>query len=393
MPGPSFGSDAQRRRISGRVGGIIRLVPANCEPDAIQRLVASLGPGGQVLSSEAEAFVGDFDACWMDGCPLETLADWLPVLRQDRLASVSGAFSVAWRKPGGTVCLARDPIGERGLFYAHIPGGLVFASTIQAILATGLIEPSLNLLAVARYLSYAYLPGAETLILGISKLLPGEVVEFRNGQLSSTRLWHLPPEGSATAKPDSELLRLQLRAELEAAVLRRLPPGEPVGAFLSGGIDSSLVVALARRLHNSDVFTYSVSFGSGYPNELSFSTLVAEHCRTVHRIVELSPEVVLRHLDESIALLSDPIGDPLTVPNALLFREAAREVNVVLNGEPTTLQDGATVESALVALDLPGAGRGVAVAVDAEVVPRGQWGKTALHEGARVEILRAIQGG
>jgi len=68
-------------------------------------------------------------------------------------------------------------------------------------------------------------------------------------------------------------------------------------------------------------------------------------------------------------------------------------MNVVLNGEPTVLHPGATVESALVALDLPGAGRGVAVAVDAEVVPRGQWGKTELHEGAQVEILRAIQGG
>lgn len=68
-------------------------------------------------------------------------------------------------------------------------------------------------------------------------------------------------------------------------------------------------------------------------------------------------------------------------------------MNVVLNGSPTELRDGATVESALAELDLPGAGRGVAVAVDAEVVPRGQWGKTELHEGARVEILRAIQGG
>ncbi len=68
-------------------------------------------------------------------------------------------------------------------------------------------------------------------------------------------------------------------------------------------------------------------------------------------------------------------------------------MNVVLNGEPRELHDGATVEAALAALDLPGAGRGVAVAVDAEVVPRGQWGKTTLHEGARVEILRAIQGG
>jgi asparagine synthase (glutamine-hydrolysing) len=102
---------------------------------------------------------------------------------------------------------------------------------------------------------------------------------------------------------------------------------------LSGGIDSSLVVALARKLHDAPVHTWSVSFGPGYANELPFSSLVARHCATEHRVVELSPAVVLHHLDDAVALLSDPIGDPLTVPNALLFREAAGEGNVVLNGE------------------------------------------------------------
>jgi asparagine synthase (glutamine-hydrolysing) len=112
-----------------------------------------------------------------------------------------------------------------------------------------------------------------------------------------------------------------------------LPDREPVGAFLSGGLDSSLVVALARRLHAAPIRTYSVSFGDGYANELPFSSLVAAHCQTEHRIVELAPAVVLHHLDETIGLLSEPIGDPLTVPNALLFRQAAAEVGVVLNGE------------------------------------------------------------
>jgi asparagine synthase (glutamine-hydrolysing) len=98
-------------------------------------------------------------------------------------------------------------------------------------------------------------------------------------------------------------------------------------------LDSSLVVALARKLHDAPVFTFSVSFGSGYANELPFSSLVADHCGTRHRVVEISPEAVVAHLDESVALLSDPIGDPLTVPNALVFREAARHVGVVLNGE------------------------------------------------------------
>jgi len=81
------------------------------------------------------------------------------------------------------------------------------------------------------------------------------------------------------------------------------------------------------------VHTYSISFGPEYPNELPFSSMVAGYCGTVHRMLELSPEAVLRHIDDVIGLLNDPIGDPLTVPNALVFREAAREVDVVLNGE------------------------------------------------------------
>lgn len=328
-PGCRLGRDAVRQRMCGRIGGAVGCA----DRTSFEALARSLGAGAQILDDGGTTSVADFDACWTDGRALEHLAQWDPILQQQRLASVSGAFAVAWRKPDGTLCLARDPIGERGLFYAKIPGGLIFASTLHAILATGLLEPLINLTAVARYLSYAYLPGAETLISGISKVLPGEVVEFRNGQLSFSRFWSLPAEAHGDTAPDEECLRQQLRAELEAAVVRQLPQSGPVGAFLSGGLDSSLVVALARRLYEDEVLTYSVSFGPEYANELAFSSCVARHCRTRHHIVELSPAVVLRHLDESIALLSDPVGDPLTVPNALLFREAAFGAAAVLNGE------------------------------------------------------------
>lgn len=318
-----------RRRTCGRIGGVVD----RADRASVEALARSLGAGAQILDDRGKTFVADFDACWTEGRALEHLAQWHPILEQERLASVSGAFAVAWRKPAGTLCLARDPIGERGLFYARIPGGLIFASTLHAILATGLVEPQINFTAVVRYLSYAYLPGAETLITGISKVLPGEVVEFRSGQLSLSRFWSLPAEAHGDTAPDEEGLRRKLRAELEAAVVRQLPQSGPVGAFLSGGLDSSLVVALTRRLYKDEVLTYSVSFGPEYANELPFSSCVAKHCQTRHHIVELSPAVVLRHLDESIAWLSDPVGDPLTVPNALLFREAAHEAGVVLNGE------------------------------------------------------------
>jgi asparagine synthase (glutamine-hydrolysing) len=304
--GPPLGKGEERSRTVGRIAG--------------------------TFSTPGPSALADCDGCELDGRPVSTPADWSQVIRAGRLADVLGAFALAWHDADGTTHLARDGVGERTLFYAPTPDGLVFASSIRTILATGLVPRRLNLRAVAAYLCYAYLPGRGTLVEGVYELLPGERLSFGPAGLRREPFWQLPtlpPDPS----PEEEQAR-RLRDALEVAVRRRLPPsGEPVGAFLSGGLDSSLVVALARKLHRAPVFTYSVSFGTGYANELPFSSLVANHCGTDHRIVELSPAVVLHHLDDSVALLSDPIGDPLTVPNALLFREAARRVGVVLNGE------------------------------------------------------------
>jgi asparagine synthase (glutamine-hydrolysing) len=327
-PGPPLGTDATRTRPCGRIGGI---VPAD-DRAALSRLGAALGPAAQLLAPDGPRLVADCDGCRIDDRLLSGADDWRPVLATGRLADVRGAFALAWHDPGGTLRLARDGIGERTLFYAPGPGGLVFASSVRAVLATGLVPRKLNLRAVAAYLSYAYLPGRETLAAGVYELLPGERLSFGPAGLRREPFWELPAP-VPDAAPEEEQAR-RLRAALEAAVRERLPgTGEPVGATLSGGIDSSLVVALARRLHSAPVHTYSVSFGDEYANELPFSSLVAVHCGTEHRIVELSPAAVLHHLDDSVGLLGDPIGDPLTVPNALLFREAAGQVGVVLNGE------------------------------------------------------------
>ncbi len=338
-PGAPLGTGVSRRRPHGRIGGLVlspsASAPSSGASDALRR---ALGPGAHLLTSgEAPALIADWDACWWQDRPVQQLSQWSSLVAEARLAEVNGAFALAWRSEG-QLHLTRDPIGERTLYYAQVPGGWIFASTLQALLASGLVARQLHPLGVAAYLSYAYIPGEETLVAGVREVLPGEIVHLPlgGGTARRERYWSLPPEPDADAplSPErEEALRLRLRAELEGAVSRRLPPGEKVGAFLSGGLDSSLVVALARRLHDQEVLTWSVSFGPEYRNELPFSSLVAEHCRTRHHIVELSPEVILRHLDETIALHSDPIGDPLTVPNALLFREAGAHVDVVLNGE------------------------------------------------------------
>ena len=326
--GPALGSEGLRRRACGRIGGLVGMD----DFAAAVLLERALGDNGQLLTGDEDStdLVVDADCCRQDGQPVGP-ERWRSLLSAEQLASVEGAFALGWRAPDGSLTLARDAIGERTLYYAPLPSGVVFASTVRALLASGLVPRSLNLPAVAAYLCYAYVPGRATLVRGVFELLPGEAVVFQGGQFVARPFWSLPAQGGGGQTEED--LRRDLRSTLEEAVRRRLPPGEAVGAFLSGGLDSSLVVALAHQLHDAPVKTFSVSFGPDSPNELPFSSLVADHCGTEHRIVELSPSVVLHHLDDAIGALSDPIGDPLTVPNALLFREAAAEVGVVLNGE------------------------------------------------------------
>jgi asparagine synthase (glutamine-hydrolysing) len=266
----------------------------------------------------------DHDCCRLDGRLLREPEDWRAAL--PRLEDVKGAFALAdW--DGERLLLARDPVGERTLYYTlTAQGDLAFASRLRDLPHSRQIDS----LGLAYYLCCAYVPGRRSLVQGTHEMLPGELIEYRAGQLSSRRLWQ-PPNESWTERSEEDL-RQDLRQALEEAVLRRLPEGQ-VGCTLSGGIDSSLIVALLKKLTPAPVRTYSLSFGPEYANELPFSTAVAEHCQTIHRVIELSPPQVVDRLDEVLGWLSKPNGDPLTIPNALLFEEASREVSVVFNGE------------------------------------------------------------
>lgn len=325
------GFSASRRRPTGRVGGSSG--PLSAGPR--EALREALGPGATLLCGERPgALVADFDACWVDGQRLASPQAFAARLSPRGLTEIDGAFALAWIAADGALCLARDPVGERSLFYARTGEGYLFASTVRALLATGLVPRRADRVGVAEYLAYAYVPGARTLVEGISAVLPGEILRLGADGVSSIRYWSPPSEAAMRPVSEEEPLRRDLRARLEAAVTRRLPEGdEPIGASLSGGLDSSLVVALCRHVSRAPLRTFSISFGPLYPNELAFSSLVAEHCATDHTIVELSPEAIVHHIDDVVASFDRPIGDPLTVPNALLFREVSAQVGLLLNGE------------------------------------------------------------
>ncbi|MFG3054101.1 asparagine synthetase B family protein [Kitasatospora sp. NPDC048239] len=237
---------------------------------------------------------------------------------------------------GTDLVLIRDHVGARTVFYARADGCWAASTSLRALRHWPALATGVNLAAVRSFLTFAYLPGEETLLRGVSEALPGRILRLSaDGSTREERYWE-PAEllpAKADEIPPGEYAQ-QLRTLLEQATARRLPVGEDVAVLLSGGVDSSLVTALAARLHDRPVHTYSISFGDELPNELGYSGLVAEHCGTRHRVLSVSGSEVAARLADTVALLDSPVGDPLTVPNLMLAEAVAGDgLSVSLNGE------------------------------------------------------------
>ena len=241
-----------------------------------------------------------------------------------------GMFALAtWDGRSQQLTLWRDGVGARTLYYARKGDTWWFAARSRAVRRSPAVSGDISLLALRRYLTFSYVPSADTMWQDVRELRPGHSLELASG--ISRSYW----EPTEQALPYNSLddYACRLRPVLEEAIHDRLPPDGPVVGYLSGGLDSSLVTALAGRLSGKPVHTLAIHFGSEHPDELEFSKLVAEHCRTEHQVIEVLPGDIRGFLEETMAALDDPIGDPLTVPNFLMGRVAAGISRYVLNGE------------------------------------------------------------
>lgn len=248
------------------------------------------------------------------------------------IEAAEGMFVLAIAE-GDDLLLIRDHVGTRTIFYAWAAGAWAASTSLRALRGWSALGTGLNLSAVRSFLTFAYLPGAQTLLRGVREVLPGRCLRLRpDGSQREETFWEPVEEIDETR--DGPGHANALRALLEHATARRLPAAEPVAVLLSGGIDSSLVTALAAKLHDHPVHSYSISFGDDAPNELAYSGLVATRCGTRHRVLTVAPEAVAARLAETVALLDSPVGDPLTVPNLLLAEAVAADgLRIVLNGE------------------------------------------------------------
>ena len=250
-----------------------------------------------------------------------------------------GMFALAiWDRRSRRLILARDRLGKKPLYYAARKDALLFGSEIKALLAWPGMPHTPDLAAIDRYLSFGYVPGPDTAFVGIRKLPPAHylVVETRaDGSLAEAqpvRYWSLPEIGRTPRQRPVEELRRELVARLEEAVRLRLIADVPLGAFLSGGVDSSAVVAMMARVGGGTVKTFSIGFSAKEYDETRFARMVAQRYGTDHREFVVEPDAVAV-LPRLVWHYGEPFADPSAIPTYYVAELARREVTVALNGD------------------------------------------------------------
>jgi asparagine synthase (glutamine-hydrolysing) len=243
----------------------------------------------------------------------------------DRL---NGMFAIALHDARqGRLVLARDHLGIKPLYYAFTNSHLVFGSEIKTLLASGLVPRRLDSEGLADFLAWEYVPGAGTLLRDIRKLEPGHLLAVDSScpRCTPSAFWDIPHGEEVKASVGE--WRERVEAQVRESVQRQLVSDVPLGAFLSGGVDSSIIVAAMGPAH-----TFSIGFDDPSYNELGWARKAAAHLGVEHLDEIIRPDVGLL-FDQLMVHLDDPIGDFSIFPTYLVSRLARRHVTVVLSGD------------------------------------------------------------
>jgi asparagine synthase (glutamine-hydrolysing) len=261
----------------------------------------------------------------------ETLVHLFEECGPDFLQELQGMFAIAlWDARRSRLLLARDRLGVKPLYWAPVNGGLVYGSEPGAILASGLVDARPDPEAIVAYLTLQYVPAPRTGFLGINKLEPGELLIFEDGRIVVERYWSLQyHEQNGAVREDAALDHLD--ALLREATHSRLISDVPLGALLSGGIDSSLVVGyMAEALPR--VSTFSIDFEHQQFSEGRHARRVAELYGTEHEEFTVEPDMVPL-VEKMVLSFGEPFADSSCIPTYLLCEMTRRRVTVALSGD------------------------------------------------------------
>lgn len=263
-----------------------------------------------------------------------------------------GMFALAiWDERQRTLLLARDRLGKKPLVYRHDPGRIIFSSELKSLLEVPGVPREIDPRAVSDYLTYQYVPHPGCMLRGFSKLPPGHRALFRDGQLTVERYWKpgyespwyagplaaaglpvLAPGADASTPRDLPAARELLRATLTEAVRLRMRSDVPLGSFLSGGVDSTIVTGLMQQLSSRPVQTFSIGFPVKAFDERSFARQAAKHLGTDHHELVVEPRA-LEVLPKLIWHYDEPFADSSAIPTLYLSALTRKNVTVALSGD------------------------------------------------------------
>lgn len=253
----------------------------------------------------------------------------------DCLARLNGMFAFAlYDKTRRRLFLARDRAGEKPLFYSHRGGRFIFASELKALMTDPAFPRRLDLTALQYYLAYGYVPGELCILNGVKKLGQGQglLYDVATDQVRTWRYWDLPsPPAGPPASPEE--LEKELESLLSDSVRLRMVADVPVGILLSGGIDSSLITAVAARVSRQPVKTFTISFpGHGSYDEGPYAKIVAQHFKTDHVELVVEPASI-KLLPDLARQYDEPMADSSMVPTYLVSRLVRQHATVALGGD------------------------------------------------------------
>ncbi len=244
---------------------------------------------------------------------------------------LNGMFSIAiWDRNRKQLVLARDRLGKKPLFYQFHEGQLLFGSELKALAASPTFRRELSPAAIDQFLTYQYVPHPNSIYQSARKLPPGHVAVVRDAQLKVHKYWHI--NWKYECDIDQQSAATQLDELLRDSIRLRLRSDVPLGAFLSGGIDSSLIVALSQAQLDQPLNTFSIGFKEADFDETKYARQVAAWVRSEHREYKVTPDAV-SILDKLVYHYDEPFGDSSAIPTWYLCQWTRQHVTVALTGD------------------------------------------------------------
>lgn len=266
--------------------------------------------------------------------PFQTQSDTEVILAgwqrwgKECLQQFNGMFAFAiWDNKEKELCIVRDRLGIKPLYYYQKDDVFVFASELRALLASNLVPRKLNKKGLVDYLRYQTVHAPETIIFNVNMLLPGHYLTISKNKFAMDSYWHINNISSSSEERSYQTICKDIKELLLNAVKSRLISDVPFGAFLSGGIDSSAVVALMSEVSSRPVKTFSVVFDESEYSEAQYSRLIAQKYKTEHHEIRLTPENFLEQIPDALKAMDHPSGDG---PNTYIVSKATKEAGITM---------------------------------------------------------------